>query len=455
MSWIPAQEHEDSVVPIKKLPCVRTWCQDALDERDEEAVVSYILSDVCHMILKSSDVNLPGAPNTLVIGNKRFARTDRMYRSDDVVPLATGCDNVTSASEVHAYDLLPDAPEQPSPVSAASEWSGNPVVDRPDLRLPYITPDKISRMRPYERLALKFTACFFSKYDPSNKLHRACYASAVRSIHESVQNARAVDLCCDAGGRCEKTFTPIRVPRIDSDLPFQTVNVLMKPDKDDPALEERYLFCAAVMPRYDMTLRSYMNLWSLFADDTLHLVIAVIELVSCVIELGHTYMDLKTANIGVWCDRKNDLTLTLIDLDDMDQGPCSFPHFSVLSGNAGVTPITDRNFMWTLAACICEIITGGRVRNLYHDKSSYDRRECMYRIIEHLTIPLNGPFPEKYGKICSNLLETLTTDSSDLFTGEKSLVDNLRQQAAMLREELHSSPPTGKRFKPSFPSPVL
>eukprot|EP00854_Cymbomonas_tetramitiformis_P000325 gene325-592_t len=423
MSWISAHEYDDSLPPTNKLPCVTVWCQDAQSERQEEDVVSYDLADASCMMFEEWQLDLPGAPSTLTIGSKRYARTNRLHRADDIVSVDSVCDDISSASEVHAYKLVAEAPDRSFSVPAANRWSGESVVDHPELPLPGIELDRISLMRPYDRLALKFTACFFSKYDASNRLHRACHASVVRSIHKSVHNARAIDLCSESGNRCDKTFTPIRVPRIRPGVPFQTVNILRKPDKDDPALEERYLFCAAVMPHYDMTLREYIRSYLLIADDTLHLVIAIVELVACVRELGHTYMDLKTSNVGVWCDRRGDLTLTLIDLDDMDQGACTFPHFSVLSEDAGNTPITDQNFMWTLAACICETITRGRVK-------------------------------EKYGEVCSDMLEKFTTESSAFFTGETRLVENLRRQAEMLREALHSSSPKRKRFKPSFPAPV-
>ncbi|KAK3283912.1 hypothetical protein CYMTET_8400 [Cymbomonas tetramitiformis] len=149
------------------------------------------------------------------------------------------------------------------------------------------------------------------------------------------------------------------------------------------------------------------------------------------------------------CDQV--LTLAASQLDGLF--PPAFDHF-LQSEDAGNTPITDQNFMWTLAACICETITRGRVKGLYHIQSGNERQKCMRNIIEHLNIKTNGSFAEKYGEVCSDMLEKFTTESSAFFTGETRLVENLRRQAEMLREALHSSSPKRKRFKPSFPAPV-
>ncbi|KAK3243540.1 hypothetical protein CYMTET_41526 [Cymbomonas tetramitiformis] len=451
MSCISEFDRTEASTAARKLPCMNIWCEEARDEHDEEETVSYDLSDTINMLLEEGPLNLPGVPNTLMVGSKRYVRTEILHRTDDILPIEWN--NWISAVEVHMYELSKEAQELP-PVPTAERWSGTPVVDYPHLPLPEIGLDRISLIRPYDKLVLKFTAGFCARYDGKSRLHRACHMDVIQSMHEGIQNARAIDLCTRDGQRCDKTFTPIRVPQIRPDVPLRTVNDFACPTDDNRALQDRYLFCAAVMPGYDLTLNEYVALVKLSAEDSLHLVIAIVELVACVRELGHTYLDMKTVNIGVWCNREGDLTLTLIDLDDIDKGPCTFAHYSVPFEDAADTPITDRNFMWAVAACICEVITNGREDCLYYNESGQTRKDCMRSIIEHLYMSSTGPFSEQYGKITGDLLVELTSESSELCSGSANVVDVLRRQAATLREALSSNPPTGKRLRPSFPVTV-
>ncbi|KAK3287819.1 hypothetical protein CYMTET_4686 [Cymbomonas tetramitiformis] len=230
-----------------------------------------------------------------------------------------------------------------------------------------------------------------------------------------------------------------------------------------------YLFNACVMPAYPSDLHAYMRAHrtSMSCAARFKMVIALLRLVECITKLGKVYMDLKPANIAVWCASDNTLKLSMIDLDelvnlkeitesiadnnlevvtrDITRGStCTYPAPEVPKYTAHCTPYSNRNILWSLAVTILCVVTADTAqRALSSNVQGEDRATNFESALEFNTLPEGLWSSESDKKLSDALIKLLRrmTNSESVMT-KRTISDSavyLNEEVATLVDTLNDA----------------